>query len=100
MKYYKVKKSADQLQKVMIKNGHYYIDSFFIADELYTENEYKKMTEKYINVTGNENIFDIVEISKKKTYWFFGARFACSDTSINLNEKAEQIKKVRDYERI
>ncbi len=66
MKYFKVKKNADQKRR---KDG-----SIYIANELYTPKE----AEKY-NI--NPDYCDIVEISQRKTYWCFGARFAME----NLN---------------
>lgn len=61
MIYFKIKKSADQRSR---KDG-----SFFIESELYTQKE----AEKY-NIPAA--YYDIVNMSKKSVYWFFGARFA------------------------
>lgn len=63
MKYYKIKREYDNRKR---KDG-----SVYIANELYTEKE----KEKY-NIP--LNYCDIVEISKKKIYFFFGARFSCA----------------------
>ena len=60
MKYYKVKKEADQKRR---KDG-----SIYIAEELYTEKE-------AIRQHLNSAFMEPVEISKSKIYWFFGARF-------------------------
>lgn len=60
MRYCKIKPEADQKCR---KDG-----SIYIADELYTIKE----AEKY---SINPAYYDIVEISQRKTYWFFGARF-------------------------
>ena len=60
MKYYKVKKEADQKRR---KDG-----SIYIAEELYTEKE-------AIRQHLNSAFMEPVEISKNKIYWFSGARF-------------------------
>ena len=69
MKYYKVKKQYDNYQK----NSDFDI---FVQNELYTEKEFEKVKNEYI---GNKDkllkMFDIVEVSKRKIYWLFGARF-------------------------
>lgn len=61
MKYYKIKKEHGNRRR---KDG-----SIYIANELYTENE----KEKY-NIP--LNYCDVVEISKRNVYFFFGARFS------------------------
>lgn len=61
MKYYKVKPEHDNKRK----NNN----DIYIANELYTEKEVEK---QHLN----KNFMEIVEVSKKATYWFFGARFA------------------------
>lgn len=61
MKFYKVKPEADNKRR---KDG-----GIHIANELYTERE----MEKY---GVNKFFTDIVEISMRRTYWFFGARFS------------------------
>ena len=61
MKYYKVKKEADNKRR---SDGNIYV-----ANELYTEREKEKL-----NL--NEAFLEVVEVSKKSIYWFFGARFA------------------------
>ena len=60
MKYYKVKKEADQKRR---NDG-----SIYIAEELYTEKEAARM---YLNSA----FMEPVEIPKNKIFWFFGARF-------------------------
>ena len=60
MKYYKVKKEADQKRR---KDS-----SIYIAEELYTEKE-------AIRQHLNSAFMEPVEISKNKIYWSFGARF-------------------------
>ena len=61
MKFYKVKKEADNKRKAKI--------NIYVENELFTENE----VEKY---SLNKNYLEVVEVPKNKTYWFFGARFA------------------------
>ena len=61
MKYYKIKAEHDNRRR---KDG-----SIYVANELYTEKE----KEKY-NIP--LNYYDVVEISKRNVYFFFGARFS------------------------
>ncbi len=61
MKFYKVKREA-----------YDYFNKFqTVKDELLTEKE-RNTKARYIK----DDVFEVVEVSKKKTYWFFGARFA------------------------
>ena len=60
MEYYKVKTEADNKKR---PDGNIYV-----ADELYTPAEARKY-----NV--NMDYVDAVEVSKRRVYWFFGARF-------------------------
>ena len=65
MTYYKVKLFADnKYWNPRLRNGEIYI-----ADELYTPKEVEKH-----NL--NMDYLEEVNVSRKKTYWFFGARFA------------------------
>lgn len=83
MKFYKVKPEFDNCK--LSRDFE-----IFVANELMTEQEYIAALKKYANRNNTrwENIlpskrdkllfaqkFDIVEIPKNKTYWFFGARF-------------------------
>lgn len=70
MKYYKVKPQYDNETRYKWKCGHMVrvSDGILIADELYTEREYKKLA----NYSG---YFEEVDINKNDTYLFFGARF-------------------------
>ena len=61
MQYFKVKKEYDQYTKTKLP--------ILVKDELLT----KKEMEKY-NVP--EKAVDPIEVSQKRIYWFFGARFA------------------------
>ena len=60
MKYYKVKKEADQKRR---KDG-----SIYISNELYTKKEAEKL-----NL--NTDFMQLVNVNKNSTYFFFGARF-------------------------
>lgn len=60
MLYYRVKKEYDNKQR---PDG-----SIYVHNELYTEKE----VEKY---KLNKHFLDLVEVSKRSVYWFFGARF-------------------------
>lgn len=83
MKFYKVKPEFDNWK--LSRDFE-----IFVANELMTEREYMAALKKYANRnnTRRENLppshcdkvlfaqkFDVVEIPKNKTYWFFGARF-------------------------
>ena len=61
MVYYKVKKQYDQWQ---MDNG-----DILIGGELYTEKEFLRLGLVPVGA------FERVEVSKFKTYFFFGARF-------------------------
>ena len=73
MLYYKVKPSADQF--VIDKNFN-----ILIANELYTVKEFGKIRYNFMKMGRGtielKNKFDLIDIPKNKTYFFFGARFA------------------------
>lgn len=75
MKYYKVKKEYDNLQRYNGKTVNF--DGIWIANELYTEKELKKLVNSGVYI--NLKYFDVIEISKNKTYWFFGSRFSFAE---------------------
>ena len=62
---------------MLVKRGNAYeilsYDGILIGNELYTVKEWEKLVLKY---RVSEAVCDIVNISPKETYWFFGARFA------------------------
>lgn len=72
MIYYKVKPEYDNKKRYAYnrKRGGLKIDGIWIANELYTG---KELHNYCVNL--NET-FDKVEISKRKIYFMFGARFA------------------------
>jgi len=69
MKYYKVKPEFDnkKIYKEVNKRKEY--AGFYIGNELYTEKEAEKLRL-------NQAFLEPIEVSKKKIYWCFGARFA------------------------
>lgn len=70
MQYYKVKPQYDNKTRYKWNNHRQGVpDGILIANELYTPKEFEKLA----NCSA---WFDTVEISKKCTYFFFGARFA------------------------
>ena len=85
MKYYRVKPQYDNCKL----SSSYEI---LVSKELFTEKEWEKACAKWVNRNtlhrGEKKavtpamkqeffrMFDIVEVPKNKTYWFFGARFA------------------------
>lgn len=72
MIYYKVKKEFDNKRiHPFVKNNQ-----FLIANELYTEKELNKLFYNGLRFYKDYlTFFDKIEISKNKTYFFFGARF-------------------------
>lgn len=76
MKYYKVKKEYDNWSIYKYnKNNKLVYSGFLVGNELKTPAEYKKLIETIKNFNVSK-AFDIVEVNKNKTFWFFGARFA------------------------
>ena len=72
MLFYRVNKRAENERFIHVKrNGHIELVDLY-PSELLTENELS-----HYRISDNKKIlmFDKVEISKKKTHWFFGARF-------------------------
>ena len=70
MKYYRVKPQYDNKTRYIWNNKRQGVaDSILIANELYTPKEFEKLA-------NCPACFDAVEISKKRTYFSFGARFA------------------------
>lgn len=65
MKYYRVKPQFDNKMKLNKRDEY---AGIYIANELYTE---KEAARQNLNMT----FMELVEVSKNKTYWFFGARF-------------------------
>lgn len=76
MLYMKVKPDADQF---VVSKKH----DFLIANELYTINEFEKLRYEFLKMGGSttqlKDKFELLDISRKKTYFFFGARFARED---------------------
>ena len=61
MKYFKVKKEADNIK---VQTNH-----ILVKNELYTAAQLKKYS------TETAKYFDEIEVSKNTTYWFFCSRF-------------------------
>lgn len=78
MIYYRVNPAFDNTVKYKRMNNSKYLvndGSILIGNELYTEKEYNRMIENYVFRIPVEKLFSRVEISKRRVYWFFGARF-------------------------
>lgn len=72
MLYYKVKKEYDNKPV----NPYIKDDNFLVAGELITGAELKKLIKNgLIHYINYEKFFDVVNINKNKTYFFFGARY-------------------------
>ena len=71
MIYYRLKPECDNLQRYNGKTVQF--NGIWIANELYTEKELSNLVK--IGLFVHPKYFEKVEISKKKIYWFFGARF-------------------------
>ena len=67
MKYFKVKKHADQIRIERPRKSW-----FLVVGELITERE---ATKEGFSMEFLKNHFEKVQISKTKTHWFFGCRF-------------------------
>ena len=66
MVYYRVREQYDNFPKnPKVRDGN-----ILVGGELYTEKEFEKLPFVYAEA------FERVEIDKKDTYFFFGARFA------------------------
>lgn len=70
MLYYRVKPEYDGYSKFEYVGNTYKVksDSVLVGEELYTPAERKK-------IANADKFFEEVNISQRKTYWFFGARF-------------------------
>lgn len=71
MTYYRVKPQYDNFR--LIRDHKYH--GILIANELYTDKELIKKSILFCYGV-QPDFFEKVEISRKKIYWFFGARFA------------------------
>lgn len=88
MKFYRVKPEFDNCK---LSKSY----EILVNRELFTEKEWKRALVKWSNRNNMRRdvivaitpgikrafsaMFDIVEIPKNKTYWFFGARFAVKE---------------------
>lgn len=90
MLYYRVPQSFDNSR--VLRRGKdnilRYTDIFLVGKALYTDREIQKMRATYFETYRRgrfllrDEIFEPVQVSKKKVYWFFGFRFA-DDKDIN-----------------
>ena len=58
--------------KAICEKHDYFTDYTTCIGELVTERE-RNSKFRYLN----DDVFETVEVSKKKTYWIFGCRFEC-----------------------
>lgn len=76
MKYYRVKPQYDNKRLCVIKRGKYVnCGDILIARELYTVKEWEKVVKSHVFRCSPADCVEAVEVSKNKTYCFFGARF-------------------------
>jgi len=73
MVFYQVNEKYDNFILWGSRDGFLMQFGFLIAEELYTKKELLKM--KKNNIKFPDDCFKKIEVSKNKTYWFFGARF-------------------------
>ena len=72
MTYYKVKPEYDnEVRYTWNNHGQRVRNGILIANELYTPTEFLK-------IANCPAWFNVVQVSKRKVYWFFGARFAAN----------------------
>lgn len=83
MLYYKVKHDGDQF--VIDKNFN-----ILVKGELFTQKEYEKIRYNFLKMGKGDAIlkskFELIEIPKNKTYFFFGARFAMEGQKMTVKE--------------
>ena len=71
--YYKVKSEYDNFSLYDVNSRKY--KGFLIGNELYTQKELVKRN--ILNMRGvRPEMFELVKLSPRKTYFMFGARFA------------------------
>ena len=70
MKYYRIRKEHGGKPAYAIRNGELHVVGQYIANELFTEKELKRL-----GLKGYEKYVDIVYLPKYKTFMSFGARF-------------------------
>ena len=76
MLYLQVKPEYDNYRK----NANFDI---FVANELYTIREFEKIVKEYHRKKNELNkMFKYIDIPRKQTYFFFGARFARQNNNI------------------
>lgn len=86
MKYYQVIQKFDQMNYWKKSKGKtaLYFGGFLIGGELYTEKELKRFTEvRFANHLRIEQMVQPVEVSRKKVFWAFGARFIDAEVLVS-----------------
>lgn len=81
MLYYRVKPEFDNKPQTKRKSHYRLRIGIWIGNELYTPCELNRMEKRGFIVP--DELFELVEINRNKTYFFFGARFS-NDTGVKL----------------
>ena len=77
MLYYRVKPENDQKRRYKFgRRVGLVVDGIYIGGELFTPSEVTREYRTHLVGMEREKLFDPVEISKRRVYWSFGARFA------------------------
>ena len=88
MKYYKVKPEFDQRDKIVFigtNNTKTKLDGILIGNELYTPRERER-------IALSDKFFEIVNVPKNHSYWFFGARYnTYTKGPVSYNERGQII---------
>ena len=79
--------------KAICEKHDYFTGYTTCIGELVTERE-RNSKFRYLN----DDVFEIVEVSKKKTYWMFGCRFECG-TEREREDKLKQAY-IEEFERL
>ena len=75
MLYYRIRKEYDQKPRMKYgRRGGLEWDSIYIGGELFTPKEVEKEYKTHLVGVPVEKLFEVVNVSKKSVYWFFGAR--------------------------
>lgn len=78
MKYYQIIQKFDQMDYWKKRKGKtaLYFGGFLIGGELFTQKELKRFAEvRFRNCLRIEQMVQPIEVSRKKVFWSFGARF-------------------------
>ena len=95
MLYYRVKPEFNGKRRWKENSrGEVVCDGEYIAHELYTV---KELSYHRLSLIAWEKMFEPVHISKKKTYWSFGCRFALDDAEELVQWKDEEYNEYEEY---